>query len=290
MLSKINKKTVIIVVVSSILLLAPYAVMAFAAVGNSDTSNCTAFKAQFGGLFDWVDCASYANGNLLIYKIIQLLLGLAGGVAVLFVIIGGFWYVTSAGNEEQAEKGRKTLTNSIIGLVVIILAATIIRIVVNTVTGGATGSSSSSSNTTNSSNTASNNTTNTGNTNPSNQPTGGNDATDIEGMVGAVTMEPTQPLQGQNINFTVSFPASNFAQIQAACGGGSATFLAQLVNSGVTKSSNFSLTGSNYFASVTFPASSVTATNETANFAICNTGLPSQQMNFQIGQNFQPVN
>ena len=62
--------------------------------------------------------------------------GVSRVVAVLFIMLGGFWYLTSAGNEESAEKGQKTLTNAIIGLVVIILAATIVRIIANTVIAG----------------------------------------------------------------------------------------------------------------------------------------------------------
>src|SRR4051812_8481916 len=37
------------------------------------------------------------------------MLAFAGGIAVVFIIIGGYLYITAAGNEEQAEKGRKTL-------------------------------------------------------------------------------------------------------------------------------------------------------------------------------------
>ncbi|MCL5775237.1 MAG: hypothetical protein M1333_03440, partial [Patescibacteria group bacterium] len=55
-----------------------------------------------------------------------------GVIAVVFIIVGGYMYLTSAGNEEAAEKGRKVLTNAIIGLIIIILSAAIIRIVVNT--------------------------------------------------------------------------------------------------------------------------------------------------------------
>ncbi|MEK7617842.1 MAG: pilin [Patescibacteria group bacterium] len=63
---------------------------------------------------------------------IQMLLLFAGSVAVIFIIIGGFKYLTSAGNEEQSEQGKKTLVTSIIGLVVVIMAATIVRIVATT--------------------------------------------------------------------------------------------------------------------------------------------------------------
>ena len=71
----------------------------------------------------------------LIYRIISLLLFVAGALAVLFVIIGGYQYITSGGNEEAAEKGKKTLLNAIIGVVVIILAYVIINVIVNTVSG-----------------------------------------------------------------------------------------------------------------------------------------------------------
>src|SRR3989344_3047073 len=60
---------------------------------------------------------------------IQMLLLFAGSVAVIFIIIGGFRYLTSAGNEEAAESGKKTLITSVVGLVIIVLAATIVRIV-----------------------------------------------------------------------------------------------------------------------------------------------------------------
>ncbi len=70
--------------------------------------------------------------NDLIIRIINIMLSIAAIIAVLFIIIGGFRYITSSGNEEQAEKGRGTLINAIIGLVIIILAYVIVGIVNNT--------------------------------------------------------------------------------------------------------------------------------------------------------------
>jgi hypothetical protein len=65
----------------------------------------------------------------LIISIINIMLFFAGMVAVVFIIIGGYWYITSAGNEEQAEKGKGTMVNAIIGIVVIILSWTLISVV-----------------------------------------------------------------------------------------------------------------------------------------------------------------
>lgn len=67
----------------------------------------------------------------LIVFIIQILLYLAGAIAVLFVIIGGFQYIMSAGNAETAAKGKKTVINAIIGIVLIILSYLIISVIVN---------------------------------------------------------------------------------------------------------------------------------------------------------------
>jgi hypothetical protein len=67
----------------------------------------------------------------LLFTIINILLAFTGLVAVLFIIIGGFRYITSAGNEELAEAGKKTLQNAIIGLIIIILSYVIVSVINN---------------------------------------------------------------------------------------------------------------------------------------------------------------
>ena len=47
--------------------------------------------------------------------VINWALYLAAIISVIFIIIGGFMYITSAGNETQAGKGRATLKNALIG-------------------------------------------------------------------------------------------------------------------------------------------------------------------------------
>lgn len=71
----------------------------------------------------------------LIFAVIGYLLLLAGVIAVGMLVIGGFFWMTAAGNEEQAEKGKKTLTNAIIGLVVVIMAYAIVKVITSTLTG-----------------------------------------------------------------------------------------------------------------------------------------------------------
>lgn len=87
---------------------------------------------------------NYSDGSIagkgtlqeLILAVLQYLLFFAGLIAVVALVIGGYWYLTAAGNEEQAEKGRKAILNAIIGLVVVILAYAIVNIVTHTLTSG----------------------------------------------------------------------------------------------------------------------------------------------------------
>ena len=81
-----------------------------------------------------LNCNAGTSINSLIRTVINWLLGIAFGVAVLFLIIGGFWYITSAGNEETAEKGKGTAINAIICIVIIILSYVIINVISNLVT------------------------------------------------------------------------------------------------------------------------------------------------------------
>lgn len=67
--------------------------------------------------------------NGLIIRVITWILAITLAVDVLFMIIGGFLYITSAGNEERAKKGRTTVINAIIGLVIIILAYVIANVI-----------------------------------------------------------------------------------------------------------------------------------------------------------------
>jgi ABC-type multidrug transport system fused ATPase/permease subunit len=58
--------------------------------------------------------------------VIKQVLSVAGLIAVAFVIWGGYQYVMSGGNDEMAEKGKKTLINAIIGVAIIVLSWMII--------------------------------------------------------------------------------------------------------------------------------------------------------------------
>lgn len=62
-------------------------------------------------------------------NIITWILGLAGGIAVLFLILGGLQYITSSGNKDRAEKAKQTILYAVIGLIVIALSFVIVAFV-----------------------------------------------------------------------------------------------------------------------------------------------------------------
>ncbi len=98
-------------------------------------------KVKETGLSDWGAGAGGREGVLtLITNLIKILLGVAGAVAVLFIIIGGFQFITSAANPSGAKEGKETLKNAIIGLIIIILSYVIVSAVANFVSTSPTGS------------------------------------------------------------------------------------------------------------------------------------------------------
>lgn len=58
-------------------------------------------------------------------NITSIIFGVAGYLAVLFVIYGGYQYMLSRGDPGMAAKGRQTITNAVIGIVLCASASTI---------------------------------------------------------------------------------------------------------------------------------------------------------------------
>lgn len=73
-------------------------------------------------------------------RMIRIFMGLLGIIAVALIIYGGVLWMTSAGNEEQIDKARKTIIGAVIGLAIILSAFSIASFVINALT-KATGAS-----------------------------------------------------------------------------------------------------------------------------------------------------
>lgn len=121
-------RTVIFILV--ILLLLPLG--AQAAVGDYCGNDLVSVPCFFG---DEGLAGANSFGELVI-AVIQILLYIVASISVLFLIIGGFRYVTAHGNEEAAEGAKKTMIHAIIGLIVVILSFAVIAIITNILVAG----------------------------------------------------------------------------------------------------------------------------------------------------------
>jgi hypothetical protein len=142
--------------VTAILLIAlGFNIGGFAHLSLADTA-CPSNLSSLSGLGLPAYCNVVGSDSTgLLTHIINILLALLGVIAVLFIIIGGYRMITSSGDTTNFEKGQKTVTYAIIGLVVAVLAFTIITVIGNTL-GSATNSNSNSSSSQSSTNNATN--------------------------------------------------------------------------------------------------------------------------------------
>ncbi len=62
-------------------------------------------------------------------KVMNLLFPFAGIVCVIFIIIGGYMWLTSAGDPAKIQQAQGTLTWAIIGLVFVLIAVAIIKVI-----------------------------------------------------------------------------------------------------------------------------------------------------------------
>jgi len=79
-----------------------------------------------GGPVSFDNPLTTASFEALISGIIKWILGIVVSLAILFLIIGGLMYITSAGNEEQATKAKKVILYALLGLGIIVLSYSII--------------------------------------------------------------------------------------------------------------------------------------------------------------------
>ena len=54
--------------------------------------------------------------------VFEFVIGIAGAIFVILLLVGGIQYLTGAGNDEQTGKAKKLMIDSIIGLVIVLAA------------------------------------------------------------------------------------------------------------------------------------------------------------------------
>lgn len=79
------------------------------------------------------DCVSgsCADPNTMVTNAIQWVIGVAGVVSAIFVVVGGISYATSAGDSSKLQKAKQTILYALIGLIIVALAEIITAFVSN---------------------------------------------------------------------------------------------------------------------------------------------------------------
>jgi hypothetical protein len=67
--------------------------------------------------------------SILLTNFLKWLLSVAGAIALLMLIVGGVFYVTSSGNDQRIETAKKMITWTILGLILILLSYSIIIVI-----------------------------------------------------------------------------------------------------------------------------------------------------------------
>lgn len=91
--------------------------------------------------FDGTDCVLQADTDgdgeadldkvvpAVLLAVVEILLRIVGILAVIFVIYGGFQYLTSTGEPDKAKAGRTTIINALVGLMIAMLATAIVNLI-----------------------------------------------------------------------------------------------------------------------------------------------------------------
>lgn len=90
----------------------------------------TCAGGQYGrdGVWTAIGCIK-RDPNSIIKSLMQIGLGMGGGVALLSTLAGGFILSTSQGNPQKADQAKEIITNSIIGLLFIIFSVVILQFI-----------------------------------------------------------------------------------------------------------------------------------------------------------------
>jgi hypothetical protein len=98
---------------------------------------CTGANLQFTenpGACNTATNDATASINRIVHTIVNLLSAVVGIVAVIMIIVGGFRYITSGGNDTSVTAAKNTILYAIIGLVVVALAQVLVRFTLSKLT------------------------------------------------------------------------------------------------------------------------------------------------------------
>lgn len=97
-------------------------------ISGSEKTKCEACVKNNGSTWTAFGCISGEPGQA-VGKFLNIGIGIAGGIAFLLILFGGFQILTSAGNPEQLSAGKELVGSAIAGLLLIIFSVFILRVI-----------------------------------------------------------------------------------------------------------------------------------------------------------------
>jgi hypothetical protein len=85
-----------------------------------DGLTCTNGTPQLSSLQDVI---------IIIGNLAQILLALAGGLAVIFIIVGAIFYIISTGDPSRIKRAKDIITNAVAGLLIILCAYAVVTFI-----------------------------------------------------------------------------------------------------------------------------------------------------------------
>jgi len=80
-------------------------------------------------------CCNLSSVERIAVNITQIILGIAGSLALLTFVIGGVLYMTSGGESGKVQKATTMLKTAVIGIAIILLAGIIVQTILKKLTG-----------------------------------------------------------------------------------------------------------------------------------------------------------
>ena len=93
------------------------------------TKNCPLDKENRAGC-----CCDLSSIERTAVNVSQIILGVAGSIALVIFVIGGILYITSGGASEKVKKATSLLKGAVVGLAIILLAGLIIQTILTKLT------------------------------------------------------------------------------------------------------------------------------------------------------------
>ena len=121
-----NLTPVVLVAIFVFILILPI----FSLVGVAKAQDLGINYAQNLGLTD----ASNTDPRDAIVNVVKYLMTFLGIIAVVVILLGGFRWMTAAGNEDRVAEAKKLIVSGVIGLIIILAAFAIVTFVLNTTT------------------------------------------------------------------------------------------------------------------------------------------------------------